>query len=42
MPQLAVDFLWPGDRVCDFGPQKLPETLAEAMHRHFHGPLTQI
>ena len=42
MSQFAVDVLWPGNRVCDFGPQKFTETLAEPMHRHSYGPFAQV
>jgi hypothetical protein len=42
MPQFAVDVLWPGHSVRDFRPQQLPESLPEAMHRHFHGTFSQV
>jgi len=41
MSQFVIDVFRPGDRVCDFRTQDLSETLAEPMHRHFHGPFGQ-
>src|SRR5436190_21195183 len=42
MAKLAIDVFRPGNRVRDFRAQELSETLAEPMHRHFHGPFGQV
>ena len=40
--QFVIDVFRPGDRVCDFCTQEFSETLAEPVHRHFHGPFGQV
>ena len=42
MSQFVINVFRPGNRVCDFCPQEFSETLAEPMHRHFHGPFGQV
>ena len=42
MSQFVIDVFRPGDRVCDFRTQEFTETLAEPVHRHFHGPFGQV